>query len=111
VRCFTPEQLRATAEAIIEGAETFSTPEDDEVDIEAVHREGRVTYRMHRQRERDPRLRQRKITQPRRIAHDLACQACGSELRKVYGAPGDAVFECHHLVALRVSGETITTLD
>jgi hypothetical protein len=28
-----PEQLRATAQAIIEGAETFSTPEDDEVDI------------------------------------------------------------------------------
>jgi len=38
VRCSTPERLRATAEAIIEGAETFITPEDDEVDIEAVHR-------------------------------------------------------------------------
>jgi 5-methylcytosine-specific restriction protein A len=85
--------------------------EDDEEEIETTHREGRISYRVHRHRERDPKLRKRKLSQVKKELGMLACQACDSELEHVYGPLGAAIFECHHLLPLHVTGETETSLS
>jgi 5-methylcytosine-specific restriction protein A len=102
-----PKRLQELAKLIRSGAEVPNHPEDDEVEIDDVHQEGRLVYRMHRQRERDPKLRKRKIAQVMKINNGkLACEACDSDLESKYGSPGAAIFECHHIEPLHLSGPT-----
>lgn len=88
----------------------FAVPEDDEQVIEDMHSEGRVVYRMHRTRERDPRLREHKLEVTRKTLGRLMCEACRTDLGLVYGDVGDLVYECHHLIPLHVAGQTTTSL-
>ena len=86
-------------------------PVYDEDEIGSLHNEGRIVYRMHRQRERDPKLRRNKIKQVKK-EHEgkLVCEACDSNLESTYGSLGTAIFECHHIEPLHVSGPTQSTL-
>ena len=92
-------------------ADEAENPEDDEAEIEELHHEGRIFYRMHRTRERDPKLRKRKIAQQLKLRGELRCEACDLALEAIYGETGSAVYECHHIQPLSTSGETITTLS
>lgn len=102
VDTFSPVTLEMAAAA---------PPEEDEEEIADIHQEGAVTYRRHRIRERDRRLRARKLDEVRGRSGQLACEACGIEIETVYDTPDGAVYECHHLVPLHVTGETQTTLS
>lgn len=76
----------------------------------ATAREGRVRYRQHRVRERNPALRRLKIqTALREIGH-LACEACGFDFASQYGVLGEGFIECHHRVQLATGDERDTTL-
>jgi 5-methylcytosine-specific restriction protein A len=62
--------------------------------------EGRVLYRLHRLRERNPEL----VRLAKEKAMDeqgrLFCAACAFDFLSVYGEIGRGVIDCHHLLAL-----------
>ncbi len=106
-----PDVVEDLANAIREGARSVAGREEDEEEIEATHREGRVTYRLHRQRERDRSLREKKLKQVSARLGQLLCEACNKDLALIYGEIGPLVYECHHLQPLHVTGETVTSLE
>lgn len=84
---------------------------EDEDDIETVHNEGVVRYRMHRLFERDKKLRERKLAQDRKAnGGKLICAACGLNPATQYGERFAEVLECHHLIPLHQSGPRETSL-
>jgi len=103
------ERIRADV-ALMDG---LYAPADDEDEVEQVHEEGRLRYRVHRQRERSAKLRAEKVKAV--LAHYgdglLRCEACAIVLAERYGDVGGLVYECHHLVPLSVSGPTTTKLS
>ena len=105
-----PDVVHSLARAILAGAGLAPAAEPDEEEYEATHEEGRMSYRLHRVRERDPRLRRRKVDAVRRVLGYLACEGCGIRLDRSYATDGAEVYECHHLVPLHVSGQRVTKL-
>ncbi len=81
-------------------------PEPDEEEVDA--KEGRILYRRHRQRERDPKIVKRKKAAVLKETARLACEACDVDFGERYGDRGEGFIECHHTKPLAVSGETIT---
>ncbi len=105
--------MRAEAVALRDAAErgqllSLTTPVEEE-DVAA--REGRLLVRRHVARERDPRLRRRKIEAALRSGRDLACEACGFDFGQTYGERGRGYIECHHVIPLHAIGERTTRLD
>jgi len=84
---------------------------DDEDEVEAVHSEGRVLYRLHRIRERDPKVKTRKIRQVLRTSGTLLCEACDDDLERAYGPLGAGLLECHHLKPLHNAAEVETRVN
>ena len=106
-----PHVVTDLATAIREGSRSVSTQEEDEEEIEATHREGRITFRLHRHRERNPSLRKKKLKQMQARLGRLSCEACENDLSLIYGEVGALVYECHHLQPLHVTGETVSSLE
>lgn len=110
-----PDEMRAAAAAIREGVEhglfeeVAYEPVVEAVD-EPVVTEGRLLEKRHLARERDPKLRKRKIADFLKTHDRLACEVCGFDFGKVYGDRGEGYIECHHVVPLHASGETTTRL-
>ncbi|MFD5366467.1 HNH endonuclease [Streptomyces sp. NPDC127103] len=73
--------------------------------------EGRLLLRRHRTRERDKRLRKRKIDAVLRQGRRLACEACDFDFEEAYGDRGRGYIECHHIVPLHEAGEGRTKLS
>ncbi|OQZ97073.1 hypothetical protein BST10_10850 [Mycolicibacter algericus DSM 45454] len=73
--------------------------------------EGRVVQRLVNLRERDPKLRNAKIKQARRLTGAIACEVCGFDFGKVYGELGEGFIHVHHRVPLHFTKETLSTLD
>ncbi|WFE25906.1 HNH endonuclease [Solwaraspora sp. WMMD791] len=73
--------------------------------------EGGVLYKKHLRRERDPRLRSRKIADARRRGIPIECEACGFNFGRTYGDRGADYIECHHRTPLHVTGRTVTRLS
>ncbi|MBO8196210.1 HNH endonuclease [Streptomyces oryzae] len=84
---------------------------DDAVDDEVSAPEGRVLYRRHRTRERNRKLRQKKIRSVLKAGGALVCEACGFDFAAVYGERGEGYIECHHVVPLHEAGESTTKLS
>jgi 5-methylcytosine-specific restriction protein A len=62
--------------------------------------EGKVLYRLHRVRERDPELVRRAKEKAMDEQGKLACMACTFDFAAVYGAVGLGYIKCHHLLPL-----------
>lgn len=73
--------------------------------------EGRVLHRLVRMRERDPKLRDRKIRQALHEHGTLACEVCSFDFEQFYGALGKGYIHVHHVMPLHASGQVRTTLD
>jgi len=86
--------------------EGVATPEPDEDGVP----EGRLLYRRHRSRERNSAKVDQKKRSVLASGGTLACEACGFDFGRQYGADGKGYIECHHRVPLAESGETITKL-
>ena len=110
-----PAEMRAEAQALRasalrgEFAGLAGALEDEEDDMAGS--EGRLLIRRHVARERDPRLRRRKIDAARRDNHRLVCDVCGFNFEDVYGDRGRGYIECHHIVPLHMTGARSTRLD
>jgi 5-methylcytosine-specific restriction protein A len=91
-----PDLLRKTAQAIIDGMDQcVESPMVDE--DEDGFPEGRVLYRLHRQRERNREL----VAKAKRRAEAegrLCCIVCGFDFHQEYGEIGKGFIECHHTV-------------
>jgi len=109
-------EMRAAVHAIRNGVDSGELLQSYETglaigDAEEDAPEGRLLEQSHFVRERNPKLRRRKIDQRVREGGTLACEICGFDFRATYGERGDGCIECHHVVPLHASGETRTSLD
>lgn len=73
--------------------------------------EGRLLRSLQVKRERNPKLRQRKINQVKQRGDAVACSVCSFDFFVTYGERGRDFIEVHHVLPLHVSGETTTRLD
>lgn len=111
-----PEEMLAAADRIratLASSDTMllhalATPDPDEEEKAA--REGRLLERVHRFRERNPRLRQKKIDSVRRAGGTLSCQVCGFNFAQSFGEHGEGYIEVHHVVPLHERGPSETRL-
>ena len=107
-----PAEMMATAQAIRESAaeEELQRLLPADLDLEESADEGHILERKHLARERDPKLRARKIGKVRQANGRVACEACGFDFAETYGERGTDYIECHHRVPLHASGPTTTRL-
>ncbi len=94
-------RLTSTAAAIRANARALNPDQaaQEECDIKDAP-EGRLLTRMHRVRERNRALVERKKRQAASAGHGLRCQGCGFEFAAAYGPHGVGFIECHHTVPL-----------
>jgi 5-methylcytosine-specific restriction protein A len=97
-----PDGLSRAAQAIRANLTALTPPEveAEEEDV-ADAPEGRVLTRVHRVRERSPRLVARKKAAALAANGRLACEGCGFDFAARYGERGEGFMECHHTVPLR----------
>lgn len=81
-----------------------------DVDLGTSADEGRVLERVQIVRERDPKLRQRKIDSVMAAGGAVACEVCGFDFERTYGERGRQYIEVHHRTPLHASGRTRTKL-
>lgn len=84
-------------------------PDEDAEETSSL--EGRLLSRLVRTRERDPKLRKKKIDQVLNRFGALACEVCGFDFHRTYGELGVGYIEVHHVAPLHVVGEQKTKLD
>jgi 5-methylcytosine-specific restriction protein A len=59
-------------------------------------KEGKIFYRLHRLRERDPTLAKKKKQHILEITGKLECEICEFDFHSTYGNLGEGFIECHH---------------
>ncbi|MBM7369069.1 HNH endonuclease [Gordonia hydrophobica] len=109
-----PEDMARVADQIRQTVADGSTSVDLSVAFEDEDEgasEGRILQRQHFARERDRKLRQRKINDFK-AKHDnqVYCEVCLFDFGYFYGARGRDYIEVHHVVPLSQSGETTNRL-
>jgi 5-methylcytosine-specific restriction protein A len=86
--------------------------EEDEVTYKDSVIEGQVLYKLHKVRERNQMIVNRKKEQAISLYGKLTCEACVFVFEEFYGDIGKDFIECHHLVPLsKFKADTKTTLD
>ena len=83
-------------------------PDLDSDDIAT--REGGLAFRAHLRRERDTKLRDKKLADVKRRGLPIECEVCTFRFGDTYGSRGLDYIECHHRTPLHVTGETQTKL-
>jgi predicted HNH restriction endonuclease len=109
-----PEHLFEVAAAIRASIELQQVPSGSWTDEEEEQTgaEGRVLTRIHRYRERDPKLAKRKKDKVLKANGRLQCEACDSDAGITYGGIGIGVIDAHHTKPLHTLTEpTETSLD
>ena len=75
-------------------------------------KEGKVIFKLHKIRERNRTLVEKKKRQIFNQLGSLSCEVCEFNFESVYGEIGKGFIECHHRVPLAdLTSETLTTLD
>jgi len=92
------ERLRKVAQAIRAGVASgeVAAPQEDEEALDFP--EGAATLRMHRGRERDPKVKRAAIKAALRRSPRLACVVCDMSFGEKYGVIGSGYIECHHTI-------------
>lgn len=73
---------------------------EDEITALDKVQEGQILYKLHKVRERNPKIiaaKKRKVLQENGF---LRCEACGFDFEQKYGAIGKGFIECHHIEPL-----------
>ena len=86
------EGIRASVASDVPVAEEVSGVSEGEEEGD----EGQVLTRVHRYRERDTKLVNRKKEQILRRIGALRCEVCGFDFSRMYGERGRLFIECHH---------------
>ncbi|WP_370545166.1 HNH endonuclease [Herbiconiux sp. VKM Ac-1786] len=102
-------RMRSEAAVIRVFLEAGDYVEQDPLDVDRAADEGKVLRTLSVRRERDPKLRQRKIdAAPGGV---ISCEVCGFSFSARYGNRGKGYIEVHHTVPLHVSGPRRNSLD
>lgn len=92
-------------------AKIKSIEEDDQTIQDSVI-EGQILYKLHKVRERDPKIVKQKKEHAFNLNGKLTCEACSFTFNEFYGPIGIGFIECHHRIPLsKLKLETNTTLD
>jgi 5-methylcytosine-specific restriction protein A len=102
-------EIRAAVERGDVDASSVALADVDDFDDEAY--EGRILLARHLRRERNPKLRRRKIESVRAAGRPIACEVCEFDFERAYGKLGRGFIEVHHKLPLHVSGEIRTRLS
>lgn len=109
-----PNEMARVADQIRHAVADGDLPDDFGVAYEDEDEgvsEGRILQRQHFARERDPKLRQRKINDFKaKHDHQVYCEVCLFDFGYFYGERGRDYIEVHHIVPLSESGETTNRL-
>lgn len=110
------EHLRTVADRIRKEIESSASLDLGDLgqDEEQTAEEGQLLTRVHRVRERDTKLAQRKKKAVLRKQGVLACEVCNLDFSAVYGERGKGYIECHHtrpLSELPPTGGTLNLTD
>jgi 5-methylcytosine-specific restriction protein A len=101
-------------DAVVAGIRALAeeqAPQLPPVDDEAEAIEGRLLFRQHRARERDPEITRRKKASAMERFGRLACEVCDFDFTATYGQLGEGFIECHHRLPLAIAGIRTTQLD
>lgn len=95
-----PKELKKVAEAITllvenEGFVIEARSQDETEGEDA--QEGRILTRIHKYRERDPKIVKKKKEDVLRTTGKLVCECCSFDFLKTYGERGEGYIECHHI--------------
>lgn len=105
------QAAKVIAAGITSGELTDIPEQPDETEADGtVAVEGRLITRWAMFRERDPKLRRRKIAQARKLGQPLQCTVCEFHFERAYGELGKDYIEVHHILPLHVSGLRETRL-
>lgn len=75
-------------------------------------KEGKVIYKLHKYRERDNRINQKKKDLYFKLNGKLDCEVCGFDFYVFYGDIGKGFIEAHHRLPLSdINGESVTKLE
>lgn len=86
--------------------------QDDCEDEDYLAKEGKVIYKLHKFRERNNKLNNKKKEQYLKDFGKLDCEVCKFNFFETYGELGKGFIEAHHRVPLsEIDGEQITKLD
>jgi 5-methylcytosine-specific restriction enzyme A len=106
------EKLSETANAIRFSADskTLEGLEKEEEGEESCP-EGKVLYRIHRVRERNPKIVKKKKKSVLLKTGKLECEICSFVFKEKYGSHGEDYIECHHKVPLSKANNSSTRLN
>lgn len=104
-------QVALAIRAAIEQAAVLPVPVADEHTDDYVEaQEGRLLTALHRHRERSRKIVDRKKAAVLKQRGRLACDVCGFDFERTYGARGAGFIECHHTRPVSESAATMTRL-
>ncbi|MCP4224981.1 MAG: hypothetical protein GY773_16710 [Actinomycetia bacterium] len=86
-------EIAAEIKSLAVAVDSSLLPEPDEAEVEAV--EGRLLYRRHRRRERDPSITRRKKDMVHKQTGRLACEVCDVDFSEMYGDLGSGLGRDH----------------
>ncbi|TVR16481.1 MAG: HNH endonuclease [Balneolaceae bacterium] len=103
-------RIRAVSQDLKLANKLYLINEEDDREFEV--REGSVIYKLHKFRERDSRIIQKKKEKEFIKFGRLPCEACTFDFYKKYGQLGYKYIECHHRTPLsEFSSSSKTTLN
>ena len=104
------DQIKSTISNREINVKLYQIPDEEDDEIHSV-KEGRVIYKLHKLRERNNKLNQKKKDLYLEKYGKLDCEVCGFDFYETYGELGKGFIEAHHRIPLsEIDGETITKL-
>jgi 5-methylcytosine-specific restriction protein A len=105
------QAAQALEAGIASGEIHLLSEQPDEVDEDGISApEGRLLTRWAISRERNPKLRRKKIEQVRKQGLPIQCEVCDFHFGRAYGPLGEGYIEVHHTLPLHISGPRETKL-
>ncbi|WP_394970874.1 HNH endonuclease [uncultured Croceitalea sp.] len=103
------EQIRKTV-FDLELTRNLYRIEDDDEQLKV--KEGKVIYKLHKHRERNPKLNRKKKESYLKKHGKLDCEICGFDFYEIYGNLGKGFMECHHKIPLsEIEGKSLITTN
>ena len=88
----------------------YQIQDEEDEEVHSV-KEGKVIYKLHKLRERDNKINQKKKDLYLQRHGKLDCEVCGFDFHETYGELGKGFIEAHHRIPLsEIDGETTTKL-
>lgn len=105
------EQLKQIAREIRKSTElkVDEIKLNDEIESDFEAKEGTILLRVHRARERNPKLVRLKKQQVLKERGALKCEVCNFDFKLTYGKLGEGFIECHHTIPIAEPGNRENT--